>query len=205
MTTLQRAAGWLALGLLVAALTGGGFAGRAHAQQKVLKIGVLGVMSGPAASWGLVNRYCTEATAQIVNEQGGWEIGGEKYRIEVVSIDDRNDPKVSVAGAERLAYQEGIKYIIGPNVDTTAAAIVPVLEKAGAINIPYAFSKALYTPPRGNSILGMIASYQAWPVIYKDLKEKPGGKGDSFTPRNLFDPPIRRADAMSPAKELARD
>src|SRR5256885_7291624 len=136
MTTLQKAAGWLALGLLVAALTGGVFAGRAHAQQKVLKIGVLGVMSGPAASWGLVNRYCTEATAQLINEQGGWEIGGEKYRIEVVSIDDRNDPKVSVAGAERLAYQEGIKYIIGPNVDTTAAAVVPVIEKAGAINIP---------------------------------------------------------------------
>src|SRR5437667_5349342 len=172
MTTLRRAAGWLAFGLLAAALAGGGFAGRAHAQQKVLKIGVLGVMSGPAASWGLVNRYCTEATAQLVNEQGGWEIGGEKYRIEVVSIDDRNDPKVSVAGAERLAYQEGIKYIIGPNVDTTAAAIVPVIEKAGAINIPYAFSKAPYTPPRGNSILGMIASYQAGPVIYKYLDRK---------------------------------
>ena len=28
-----------------------------------LKIGVLGVMSGPAASWGLVNRYCAEVTA----------------------------------------------------------------------------------------------------------------------------------------------
>src|SRR3989441_11743721 len=139
MTTLQKAAGWLALGLLVAALTGGVFAGRAHAQQKVLKI------------------------------------GGEKYRIEVISIDDRNDPKVSVAGAERLAYQEGIKYIIGPNVDTTAAAVVPVIEKAGAINIPYAFSKALYTPPPRNSILGMIASYQAGPGVYKDPREKPGG------------------------------
>ncbi len=202
MTTLRRAAGWLALGLLVAALTGGGFAGRAHAQQKVLKIGVLGVMSGPAASWGLVNRYCTEATAQIVNEQGGWEIGGEKYRIEVVSIDDRNDPKVSVAGAERLAYQEGIKYIIGPNVDTTAAAIVPVLEKAGAINIPYAFSKALYTPPRGNSILGMIASYQAGPVIYKYLKEKRGVKGVSFIARNESDPLNQRDEGVAAAKAL---
>src|SRR2546428_6007538 len=113
MTTLQRAAGWLALGLLVAALTGGVFAGRAHAQQKVLKIGVLGVMSGPAASWGLVNRYCTEATAQLINEQGGWEIGGEKYRIEGVSIHDRNHTKVSVPRAYRLACPAGIKYIIG--------------------------------------------------------------------------------------------
>jgi branched-chain amino acid transport system substrate-binding protein len=202
MTTLRSAARSLVLGLAVAALAGGGFAGRAHAQPKILKIGVLGVMSGPAASWGLVNRYCAEATAQLVNEQGGWEIGGEKYRIEIVGIDDRNDPRVSVAGAERLVYQEGIKYIIGPNVDTTAAAIVPVIEKAGAINVPYAFSKALYTAPRGNSILGMIASYQAGPVIYKYLKEKRGVKSVSFIARNESDPLNQRDEGVVAAKAL---
>ena len=69
---------------------------------KMLKVGVLGVMSGPAASWGLVNKYCAEATAQMVNEQGGVEIDGEKYQIEIVSIDDKNDPKLAVSGAERL-------------------------------------------------------------------------------------------------------
>lgn len=47
-----------------------GIVGRARAEN-VLKIGVLGVMSGPAASWGLVNRYCAEATAQMYNEKGG--------------------------------------------------------------------------------------------------------------------------------------
>ena len=75
---------------------------------------MLGVMSGPAASWGLVNKYCAEATAQMFNEQGGVEIGGEKYTIEIVSIDDKNDPKLAVSGAERLTQQEGIHYIIGP-------------------------------------------------------------------------------------------
>ena len=35
------------------------------AEEKVLKIGVLGTMSGPAASWGLVNKYAAEATAQM--------------------------------------------------------------------------------------------------------------------------------------------
>ena len=85
--------------------------------QDVLKIGVLGVMSGPAASWGLVNRYCAEAGAQIINEKGGFEIGGKKYKIEIVSIDDRNDPKVSISGAERLIHEQGIHYIIGPNID----------------------------------------------------------------------------------------
>lgn len=172
------------------------------AQQKTLKIGVLGVMSGPAASWGLVNRYCAEAAAQMINEAGGFDIGGDKYKIEIISIDDRNDPKVSVAGAERLVYQEGVKYIIGPNVDTTAAAIVPVIEKAGAINVPYAFSKALYSPPRSNSILGMIASYQAGPVIYKYLMDQRGVTSVSFVARNESDPLNQRNEGVEAANRL---
>lgn len=198
----RRTVGALVLGFLVAALALTGWSGAAQAQQKVLTIGVLGVMSGPAASWGLVNRYCTEATAQMVNEQGGWDIGGEKYQIKVISIDDRNDPKVSVAGAERLVYQEKINYIIGPNVDTTAAAIVPVLEKGKAMNIPYAFSKELYTAPRGNSVLGMIASYQVAPLIYKYLKEKKGVKTVSFIARNEADPLNQRNEGVTAAMAL---
>ncbi len=81
-----------------------------QAAEKVLKIGVLGVMSGPAASWGLVNKYCAEATAQMFNEKGGVKIGADTYKIEIVSIDDKNDPKLAVSGAERLTRQEGIKY-----------------------------------------------------------------------------------------------
>ena len=174
----------------------------ATAANKELKIGVLGVMSGPAASWGLVNRYCAEVTALMVNEAGGIDIGGEKYDIKIVSIDDKNDPKVAVSGAERLAYEEGIKYIIGPNIDTTAAAIVPVIEKAGAMNIPYAFSKDLYTAPRGNSVLGMIASYQAGPVIYKHLMQEKGVKSVAFVARNESDSLNQRAEGAAAARDL---
>jgi branched-chain amino acid transport system substrate-binding protein len=176
------------------------FAGAAAAEN-VLKIGVLGVMSGPAASWGLVNKYCAEATAQMINEKGGADIGGEKYRVEVVSIDDKNDPKLTVSGAERLT-SEGIRYIIGPNVDTTAASIQPVVEAKGAISIPYAFSKALYTPPHGNQILGMIASYQAGPIIYKYLIDNRGVKSVSFIARNESDPLNQRDEGVEAAKKL---
>jgi branched-chain amino acid transport system substrate-binding protein len=170
--------------------------------QDILKIGVLGVMSGPAASWGLVNKYCADATAQMVNDKGGIDIDGKKYTISIVSIDDKNDPKLAVSGAERLVYQDGIKYIIGPNVDTTAASVVPVLEAAGAINIPYAFSKALYSPPRSNSILGMIASYEAGPIIYKYLRDKRVVTSVSFIARNEFDPLNQRNEGVQAAKQL---
>lgn len=177
----------------------------AQAANEKLKIGVLGVMSGPAASWGLVNRYCAEARAKMINEAGGFEIDGKTYDIQIVSIDDRNDPKVAVSGAERLIYEEGIHYIIGPNIDTTAAAIVPVVEKGGAMNIPYAFSKDLYTPPRSNSILGMIASYQAGPVIYKYLMENEGVKSVAFVARNESDSLNQRSEGVEAAKKLGLD
>ena len=179
-----------------------GASGAAFAANKTLKIGVLGVMSGPAASWGLVNRYCAEARAQMINKAGGIEIGGETYNIEIVSIDDRNDPKVAVSGAERLIYEEGIHYIIGPNIDTTAAAVVPVIEEGGAINIPYAFSRDLYSAPRSNSVLGMIASYQAGPVIYKYLMENEGVQRVAFVSRNESDSLNQRAEGVAAAKEL---
>ena len=155
-----------------------------QAANKVLKIGHIGVMSGPAASWGLINKYSALAGAEIINEDGGFEIGGEKYDIEIVSLDTKQDPRVAIAGAERLVYQEGIKYIIGPNVDDTTRAVLPVLKKAGAFNICYGWHRELFTPPSKNTALGMIAGYQSAPVIYKYLKEQRGVKSLACVPRN---------------------
>src|SRR5277367_316002 len=97
--------------------------------QSVIRIGVLGVMSGPAAKWGLVNKHCAQATAEMYNERGGVEIEGEKFRIEIVSVDDRLDPVLAAAGAERLIAKEGIRYIIGPNVEQTIASVSPIAER----------------------------------------------------------------------------
>ncbi len=176
--------------------------GAALAAEKELKIGVLGVMSGPAASWGLVNRYCAEASAKIINDKGGFQIGEDTYKIKIVAVDDRNDPKVSVSGAERLIYEEGIRYIIGPNIDPTSMAIVPVIEKGKAISIPYAFSKKLYTAPASNSILGMIASYQAGPVIYSYLMKEKGIKTIAFVARNDSESLNQREEGVEAARKL---
>ena len=116
----------------VAAIAPIWFVAAAQAQE-VLKLGVNGVMSGEAASWGLVNKYCAETTADMYNAKGGVEIGGKKYKIEVVGLDDKNDPKVSVTNAEKLTSQ-GIKYIIGTLV-TARFEVKQVTEEKG-----YAFS-----------------------------------------------------------------
>lgn len=188
LTLVALAAPWVFLGAA------------AHAQE-VLKIGVNGVMSGEAASWGLVNKYCAETTADLYNAKGGVEIGGKKYKIQIVALDDKNDPKVSVTNAEKLT-SDGIKYIIGPNVDTTALAVKPVMERAKAMNFPYAFAKELYKAPAHASVLGMVASYQVGPIMYEYLKTKKGVKSIAFLARNESDAKNQQVEGVEAAKKL---
>lgn len=142
-----------------------GFVSLSSAQNPVLKIGFVGVTSGPAAAWGISNQRSMETRAAWLNELGGVTIGDTTYDIEIVSFDDQKDPKRAIAGMEKMA-QEGIHYVVGPNVDDGAAAVRPVAEAQGIMYFPYAFPKALYTAPASNAVLGMIASYQSGPPIY---------------------------------------
>src|SRR5215467_15872744 len=173
----------------------------AEAANKVLKIGFVGVTSGPAAAWGTSNVRSMQTLAAWWNEKGGVKIGDDTYTIDVVTFDDQKDPKRAIAGMEKMA-QEGIHYVVGPNVDDGAAAVRPVAEKSGIIYFPYAFPKELYTKPASNAILGMVANYQSAPAIYKYLKENKGVKTIAFVARNESDPLSQRDGGVAAAKAL---
>lgn len=173
----------------------------AIAANDVLKIGFVGVTSGPAAAWGISNQRSMEARADWINETGGYTIDGKKYDIEIVSFDDQKDPKRAIAGMEKMA-QEGIHYVVGPNVDDGAAAVRPVAEANGIMYFPYAFPKALYTAPASNAVLGMVANYQSGPSIYKYLKDKKGVKTVAFVAANESDPLSQRDGGVEAAEAL---
>lgn len=173
----------------------------AWAQNATLKIGFVGVTSGPAAAWGISNQRSMETRAAWLNELGGVKIGDVTYNIEIVPFDDQKDPKRAIAGMEKMA-QDGIRYVVGPNVDDGAAAVRPVAEQNGIMYFPYAFPKELYTPPASNAILGMVANYQSGPAIYKYLMENKGVKKVAFIAGNESDPLSQRDSGAAAAREL---
>ena len=175
--------------------------GAALAGNPVLKIGFVGVTSGPAAAWGTSNVRSMQTRAAWINETGGVKIGDTTYDVEIVTFDDQKDPKRAIAGMEKMA-QEGIHYVVGPNVDDGAAAVRPVAESNGIIYFPYAFPKELYTPPASNAVLGMIANYQSAPAIYRYLKESKGVKKVAFVAANESDPLSQRDGGVAAAKAL---
>ncbi|MCW5708314.1 ABC transporter substrate-binding protein [Shinella sp.] len=173
----------------------------AYAQNATLKIGFVGVTSGPAAAWGISNQRSMEARAAWLNELGGVTIGDKTYNIDIVPFDDQKDPKRAIAGMEKMA-QDGVHYVVGPNVDDGAAAVRPVAEQNGIMYFPYAFPKELYTPPASNAILGMVANYQSGPAIYKYLMENKGVKKVAFVAANESDPLSQRESGIAAAQAL---
>ncbi len=173
----------------------------AEAANKELKIGFVGVTSGPAAAWGTSNVRSMQTLAAWYNETGGVKIGDTTYDLNIVTFDDQKDPKRAIAGMEKMA-QEGIHYVVGPNVDDGAAAVRPVAEAKGIIYFPYAFPKELYMAPASNAVLGMIANYQSGPAIYKYLMENKGVKKVAFVAANESDPLSQRDGGVAAAKAL---
>ena len=197
MLTLSRRA-LIGAASAIALFAGAQLASAADAN---LKIGFVGVTSGPAAAWGTSNVRSMQTLAEWYNELGGVKIGDKTYTIEIVTFDDQKDPKRAVEGMEKMA-QEGIHYVVGPNVDDGAAAVRPVAEKNGIIYFPYAFPKELYTAPASNAVLGMIANYQSGPAIYKYLMENKGVKKVAFVAANESDPLSQRDSGVAAAKAL---
>ncbi len=186
---------------LLGAISTAAFTAGAQAANETLKIGFVGVTSGPAAAWGISNVRSMQTRAEWINEMGGVTIGDTTYDIEIVTFDDQKDPKRAIAGMEKMA-QEGIHYVVGPNVDDGAAAVRPVAEQNGIIYFPYAFPKELYSPPASNAVLGMIANYQSGPAIYQHLRDNEGVKTVAFVAANESDPLSQRDGGIAAAEAL---
>ncbi|HEY6982961.1 ABC transporter substrate-binding protein [Reyranella sp.] len=189
------------LGVVSALVAATALGNAALAANPKLKIGFVGVTSGPAAAWGTSNVRSMQTLADMWNGAGGVKIGDKTYDIEVVTFDDQKDPKLSIQGMEKMA-QQGIHYVVGPNVDDGAAAVRPVAEKNNIIYFPYAFPKTLYQKPASNAVLGMVANYQSGPAIYKYLKDNKGVKTIAFVAANESDPLSQRDSGVEAAKAL---
>src|SRR5437870_13350731 len=55
----------------------------------VIKFGISTPLSGPAAPWGIPPKQATELVFYEINSHGAREVGGNKYRLEVVAYDHK--------------------------------------------------------------------------------------------------------------------
>lgn len=112
--------------------------------QETLKIGALVTLSGPASAWGLAMKNAAELAADKVNAEGGLEVGGKKYKIEIVPYDDKYQANEAMTVSNRLVFEDKVKFVVGPLGSAPAVAILPIMQKNKVITTTMAFTpKAL--------------------------------------------------------------
>ncbi len=102
---------------------------RAEQARDYFKIGVITSLSGDLATGGNVTKRGYDLWAKAVNEAGGIEIGGKRYGVKLFYADAQSEPSQGASGAERLATQEKVDFVLGPYSSGVTLAVAPVLEK----------------------------------------------------------------------------
>jgi branched-chain amino acid transport system substrate-binding protein len=99
------------------------------------KVGVVTSLSGDLALGGNITKRGYEYWADTVNEQGGIELNGEKYPVELVFADAQSDPAQAAEAAERLITEENVDFILGPYSSSATMGAAPIIEKYRAPHI----------------------------------------------------------------------
>lgn len=90
-----------------------------------IKIGLLAPLTGPAAADGLSVQNSVKLAVERVNAEGGL-LGG---KVEVVSYDDRMDPKDAVALARKLIEQDKVVAIVAGSYSAPSRAVAPIFQE----------------------------------------------------------------------------
>jgi branched-chain amino acid transport system substrate-binding protein len=109
--------------------------------------------------------HAVELQVEEDNKNGGLDIGGTKYKIELITYDGQGDQNKEVAAINKLVYEDKVKYIICEGA--FAGAWLPITEKEKVVvfgagtahlnlspNNPHYFNASLLDP--------MVVVVSAW-------------------------------------------
>jgi branched-chain amino acid transport system substrate-binding protein len=107
---------------------------------ETLKIGLLFNFQD-SSSYGALK--CLDVSAELENANGGLEIGGKKYKIELDKIDSKGDSGIVKQAAEKMVFQDGVKFILG---DMFIAPALAVTEPNKVVVVALDFSETVIKP-----------------------------------------------------------
>lgn len=120
------------LAATTAAVSAGAVPVRVLANGDTIKIGFLAPLTGPVAAWGKPGLDGCQIWAENINAAGGINIDGNSYNVEFIGYDNEYDPAKARAGASKLIFEDGVKFVMMLGGDTWPGA-QPVADRAGML------------------------------------------------------------------------
>lgn len=103
--------------------------------EQTIKVGVVAELTGDIPAVGASCKNAAEMAVQEINDAGGLEVGGRKYKIELFIEDNAGKADQSAATAQKLITQQNVVAIIGPNASRYAIPASEIAESAKVVLI----------------------------------------------------------------------
>ena len=141
-------------------VTGVAFFGVPAQAQGVIKFGAALPLTGPLATEGNKQKAGYEIWMDLVNGQGGINVGGKKMKVEIRYYDYESKTPVASKLYERLITKDKVDFLFGPFGSGATASVASLTERYEIpIMAPTASSAKLYA--RGYSYLfGLLVPNQ---------------------------------------------
>jgi branched-chain amino acid transport system substrate-binding protein len=185
---MHRSIATLATLVFAAALSGGG---AVQAEDKALTIGLLGPLSGGAASYGVELMRGAELRVEEINKGGGLKVGADTYRIKLVSYDHKAQAADTATATNKLIFQDKVKYIIGNAVGATCNAAQTITEPNKVMFAFVCWGTNNLAPEKPYSFRSMLSQWELAEPFYRWVKEN--------------HPTIKRVAAISPNDTSGKD
>lgn len=186
--TTRRSIVTIAVLALVAALA---VTGAPRAAEKTLTIGVIGPLSGGAASYGVELVRGAEMKADEINRAGGLKVGSDTYKIRLVAYDHKAQAADAATATNRLVFQDKTRYIIGNAVGATCNAAQTVTEPNKVMFAFVCWGTANLAAEKPYSFRSMLSQWELAEPFYRWVKEN--------------HPSIRRVAVISPNDTSGKD
>jgi len=107
---------------------------------KVLKIGAVLPLTGPAAGYGQPTLAGCQLAVDTINANGGFKLGRDTYTIELIPEDDQFTSDGAKTAGEKLVTRDGVKFIFGAQEtnDTLGLQLVTTPNKVLTFNMAWA-------------------------------------------------------------------
>ncbi|MCL5264245.1 MAG: amino acid ABC transporter substrate-binding protein [Chloroflexi bacterium] len=112
----------------------------------VVKIGAALSATGALAREGELMKRGYELWKDTVNEKGGIDVGGKKYKVDIIYYDDKGDATTAGKLVEKLITEDKVDFIMAPYSSGITAAASAISEKYQKIMIaPLANADSVYS------------------------------------------------------------
>jgi branched-chain amino acid transport system substrate-binding protein len=118
---------------VVAVIAGLVLLGCQKSDDSTIKVGLIAELTGDIPAVGASSRNAAEMAVKEINDAGGIDIGGKKFKVELFIEDSASKPDQAASAAQKLITQKNVIAIIGPNSSSNAIPASEIAESSKVV------------------------------------------------------------------------